>query len=83
MLLCVAEDEAIRGLEDFGDCLVFNTDDDRDAAMRDYQSQNSFGGDAITKLYDICQERMGFRLEVLVASSRTLLNSGVVFHQCI
>ena len=41
------------------------------------------GGDTITKLDDICQERIGIRSEVLVASARTLLNIGVVFHRCI
>jgi len=41
------------------------------------------GGDTITKLDDICQERIGIRSEVLVASARTLLNIGVVLHRCI
>ncbi len=40
------------------------------------------GGDTITKLDDICQERIGIRTPVTVASGRTLLNTGVVFHRC-
>ena len=38
------------------------------------------GGDTLTKLVDICQERIGIRSEVLAASSRILLNAGLVFH---
>lgn len=39
------------------------------------------GGDAITKLDDDCQERIGIRTENNVASSRILLNFGVSFHR--
>ena len=40
------------------------------------------GGDTITKLDDICQERLGIRTESNVATARDLLNLGVVFHRC-
>ena len=40
------------------------------------------GGDNLTKLADICQERIGVRSENLVACTRILLNIGLVFHCC-
>ena len=39
-------------------------------------------GDTITKLDDICQERIGIRIGVTVAFSRIMMNIEVVFHQC-
>ena len=42
MLPCtfyVAKDDAVRGLVDFRDCLVFANDEDRDAAMLDYTGE--------------------------------------------
>ena len=41
MSFFVVEDEAIRGLENWGDCLIFTCEEDREAAMRDYQFQKS------------------------------------------
>ena len=42
MSFFVAEDEALRGLEnDWGDCLIFTCEEDREAAMKDYQFQKS------------------------------------------
>ena len=40
------------------------------------------GGDTLTRLSDICQERMGVRSENLVACTRIFLNAGLVFHRC-
>ena len=40
------------------------------------------GGDTLTRLTDICQERIGVRSENLVACTRLLLNVGLVFHRC-
>ena len=38
------------------------------------------GGDNLTKLADICQEKIGVRSDNLVACTRILLNIGLVFH---
>lgn len=46
-----------------------------------YYNATKGGGDTITKFDDICQERMPVRTEVTVASSRVLVNSGVVTHR--
>ena len=40
-------------------------------------------GDTITRLDDICQERIGIRTDITIASIRDLLNSGIVFHRLI
>ena len=37
----IAEDEATGGLEDWGNCPIFNTEEDREAAMKDYEFQKS------------------------------------------
>jgi len=41
------------------------------------------GGDTLTRLDNNCQERLGIRTMVTIASSRILLNLGLVFHRCI
>ena len=41
------------------------------------------GGDIIPKLDDICQEHIGIRSEVTVATARIMLKNGVVFHRCL
>ena len=41
------------------------------------------GGDNLTKLAAICQERIGVCLDNLVACTRILLNIGLVFHVAI
>ena len=40
------------------------------------------GGDNLTKLADICQEKNGVRSDNLVACTGILLNIGLVFHRC-
>ena len=41
MSFFVAEDEAIGGMEDWGDCFIFTCKDDREAAMRDCKFRKS------------------------------------------
>ena len=41
MSFFVAEDEAIGGMGGWGECLIFTCEEDRQAAMKDYQLQQS------------------------------------------
>ena len=40
------------------------------------------GGDIISRLDDICQERLEIRTDITITCARILLNLGVVFHRC-
>ena len=40
------------------------------------------GGDTLTRMSDICQERIGIRSENLVACARVFVNLGLLFHRC-
>ena len=41
MSFFVADDEAVGGMENWGDCLIWTCEEDREAAMKDYRFQQS------------------------------------------